>query len=68
MRRIATALNESQYKLLDNKLKQVNMSEYEFLKLIVLAALEPTPENERQAKVLLIEAFKEAIKILDNAP
>jgi hypothetical protein len=68
MKRVATALNEQQTKQLKRKLEEVNMTEYTFLKKLILNALEPTPTNRQQIKILLKEAVKEAITILDNAP
>jgi len=68
MKRVATALNEQQTKQLKRKLEEVNMTEYTFLKTLILNALEPTPTNRQQIKILLKEAVKEAITILDNAP
>lgn len=68
MRRVATALNESQSKVLDKKLEQLGMTEYECLKTLLEEFLETGSFDKAKAKVILKAALKEAYDILDQAP
>lgn len=68
MRRVATALNETQYKVLEKKLEQLDISEYELLKTLVESFLETGTIDKAKIKLLVTIALKEAYQILDNAP
>ncbi|MFA5366043.1 MAG: hypothetical protein WC325_12750 [Candidatus Bathyarchaeia archaeon] len=75
MRRVATALNEQQYKVLEKKLEQLEMTEYELTKMLLLDFLETGTIDKTKVRLFaqmaikyVIESGKEAIQIMDNAP
>lgn len=68
MRRLATAINETQSKAFDKKLEQTGMTEYETLKLLVESYLETGTIDTAKIKLAIKAALKEAYDILDQAP
>lgn len=67
MHRVATCLNESQYKTFSKKAEELGVSEYELVKQSVLQTVEQ-PTELMKVRLVVIKALKEAYQILDQAP
>ena len=67
MHRVATCLNESQYKTFTKKAEDLGISEYELVKQSVLQTVEQPTEFMRM-RLAIVAALKEAVEILDQAP
>jgi hypothetical protein len=68
MRKVATAINTVQSKVLDQYLEKTGMTEYELLKTLLESFLDTKKIDKAVAKTLLVMALKEAYQILDQAP
>jgi hypothetical protein len=67
MKRVATCLNESQYKVFSKKAQDLGISEYELAKHSLLQTI-GQPTEAMKIRLTIIKALKEAYQILDQAP